>query len=258
MTELLHDVAPALAALPGVRPVVVLSEALGRRADLTIVDVGAGTPRAVVVLLHGVGASHWCWLHHGDVLGALHAVGAGGSAGRVVLVLPSDGSWGWGSGYVDGAAGRHETWVAQEVPSVVRTVLGVGDEVPWFAAGLSMGGFGALRLAARHPSLVRAAFGLSPVTRLADLALFGSPTPDDDGVEHPDLASVLVAADAGRLDVAYTCGVSDPLITACRELHTVLDAAGVPHSFGERPGGHAWDLWRAQLPDVLRRFLAST
>jgi pimeloyl-ACP methyl ester carboxylesterase len=258
VTQLRYDVGPPLAALPGVRPAVVLSEALGRRADLTMVDVGTGAVRAVVLLLHGVGASHWCWLHHGDVLGALDAVSAGRSSGRVLLVMPSDGLWGWGSGYVDSGAGRHEQWVAWEVPAVVRDALGFGAEVPWFAAGLSMGGYAALRLAARHPALIRAAVGLSPVTRRADLDRFGSPTPDADGVELADLAAALVAAGGRSVDVAFTCGRGDPLVGACRELHEALDRAGVPHAYDELPGGHTWDVWRPQLPHVLARFLEST
>lgn len=251
MNGLRYEVGPPMAALPSLHPITVMSGALGRRADVSVVDHGAGQLGAVIVLLHGVGSSHWAWLHHGKLL---DVAARRTSSTRVLFVMPSDGLWGYGSGYVNWSGGRHEDWVAEEVPEVVRAVWSESHSVPWFVTGLSMGGYGAIRLGVRSAHLFRACFGLSPVTSLADLSRFGSPSPADDRVVA-DLATSLLEAEVEPGRVNFSCGRDDPLIESNRALHRMLEARSVPHTYIEVAGGHSWSLWCDQLPRVVDQFL---
>src|SRR5204863_587745 len=87
--------------------------------------------------------------------------------------MPSDGLWGDGSGYLRHSSQDFERWIAEEVPAAVReTVPGVSRLSPLFISGLSMGGFGALRLAAKHPRTFRGAGAHSAMTHFEQHAQF--------------------------------------------------------------------------------------
>jgi putative tributyrin esterase len=63
--------------------------------------------------------------------------------------------WGDGSGYIQHLASPqrdYDRYIVEEVPAAVATVASaVTPASPIFIAGLSMGGFGALRLGAEYP-----------------------------------------------------------------------------------------------------------
>ncbi len=130
-------------------------------------------------------------------------------------------------------------------------------------SGLSMGGYGALYLAARHPDLFCAAGSMS-----------GALNPDMNGwklppeptanikkafegiigpVESVDYSaySVIDMADVikkNQLRLIFDCGVDDFLIEPNRELHRRLLFNQTPHDYAERPGTHSWDYWQNSLP----------
>src|SRR3546814_14097692 len=69
----------------------------------------------------------------------------------VVIAMPSDGLWGDGSGYLPHNGYDFEKWIAEDVPDVLaQSIPGAGTDAPLFISGLSMGGFGALRIGARY------------------------------------------------------------------------------------------------------------
>jgi S-formylglutathione hydrolase FrmB len=131
--------------------------------------------------------------------------------------------------------------------------------------GLSMGGYGALYLAARNPELYCAAGSMSGALnpdlegwllppeaikglRMAFATILGSIE------EHPDrYAEASVLKMDGKLkeaDLALTfdCGLKDQFIDVNRELHRRLIANETPHDYTERPGGHGWPYWENSLP----------
>ena len=135
--------------------VTVKSPALGRRADLTLfaprqAQGQRGLP--LVLLLHGVYGSHWAWAFQGGAHRTLQALVDRGAVPPMVLAMPSDGLWGDGSGYVPHADADFERWIVDEVPAAARQQRPeLDDTSPLALIGLSMGGFAALRLAARYP-----------------------------------------------------------------------------------------------------------
>lgn len=241
----------------GLLDVAVLSPALGRRADLTLFtppghEDAAGLP--IVILLHGVYGSHWAWARSGLAHLILAEMVAAGRTPPVVLAMPSDGLFGVGSGYLQRAGEDSERWIHEEVPAAVRRVLPAVDADDVSVAGLSMGGWGALRLAGRHPETFRAAVGMSPLSHLSQVAAYApeplraahAPAVDDD-----DLGDLLVRRAAELPPLRITCGVDDELIGSVRRLHARLDAAGVRHKYAEAGGGHEWDYWGAELRNAL-------
>jgi putative tributyrin esterase len=253
---------PALAP-PGLRFVTVKSAALGQRADITLYvppQTEGLRDVPIVTLLHGVYGSHWAWAFKGGAhLTAQRLVDAG-DLPPVVLAMPSDGLWGDGSGYLPHASQDFERWIVEEVPAAVQQACAAcGPASPQGIAGLSMGGFGALRLAARHAGRYVAAAGHSSVTDAAQLGAL---------IQEPRTGWVLEAADNNlqaawcnargpRPALRFDCGLQDPLLAANRQLHQALQVAGIAHDYAEHPGGHDWAYWGRHLEDTLRFFGAA-
>lgn len=250
----------------GLRWVTVKSAALRGRGDMTLWVPAGLAPRGVVVLLHGVYGSHWAWALKGGAHRTAARMVSSGEIPPVVLAMPSDGLWGDGSGYLAHGGADYERWIVEEVPgAVTRAVPGVGAGVPVCVAGLSMGGYGALRLGCGHPGVFLAVSGHSSITRFEQLADFVEEPLESyragvgggaGGVMRDVLEVVL--ANRGRLPrLRFDCGTEDPLIGANRDLHHSLEREGIAHEYREYPGGHEWGYWEEHLADTLRFFGAA-
>ena len=250
---------PALSP-PGLRFVTVKSAALGQRADLLLfVPPQAAALRDVplVLLLHGVYGSHWAWAFKGGAHHTAQRLIDAGAIPPLVLVMPSDGLWGDGSGYVAHGTQDFERWIADEVPAAARAACSACSVAsPLCIAGLSMGGFAALRLAGRHPQRFVAAAGHSSVTEAAQLDRLMAETRAG-WAAAPSDTSVIAAlrgAQAPLPALHVDCGRDDPFIAANRQLHADLQAAGIAHRYSEHDGGHDWAYWSLHLDDTLRFF----
>jgi S-formylglutathione hydrolase FrmB len=244
----------------GLRRVTVKSAALGQRADLTVHATPAARAAAdvpLVILLHGVYGSHWAWAEKGGAHLTAARLEAAGEIPPLVLAMPSDGLWGDGSAYLRHRIQDFERWIAWEVPAAAaQAIPAVTPKSPVCIAGLSMGGFGALRLGARFPEKFAAVSGHSSITHFDQMGLF---------VEERLGSYTALAEDRSVFDVMlrhrdrlsptrFDCGTADPLIDYNRELHRALESAGIPHRYEEFPGGHEWPYWETHLADTLRFF----
>ena len=118
--------------------------------------------------------------------------------------------------------------------------------------GLSMGGFGALTLGARHGDRVAAVAGMSSITDFDQMEIFVGDVSmyDVDPAARSVLGSVLAHRD--RLPaIALDCGAEDLLYEHNVALHAALTEHGIAHEWQVHPGGHSWDYWRAHVGDAL-------
>jgi S-formylglutathione hydrolase FrmB len=243
----------------GLRLVTVKSEALGRRADVSVfVPAGEAEPLPLVVLLHGVHGSHWSWaLRGGAHLTAARLIETG-ELPPVAIAMPSDGLWGDGSCYVTHEDADYERWIVDEVPQAAALADGrVTDRSPIFLAGLSMGGFGALRLGAKYAARFAGVSAHSAVTTLARLReSIEEPLSDLPSFGAPDGTALHWLESHGpRLPpLRFDCGTGDSLLAGNRALHAALEARGIQHVYEEFPGGHDWPYWKLHLADTLRFF----
>lgn len=245
----------------GLRLVTVKSAALRQRADITVhVPEAAASGRDVplVILLHGVYGSHWAWTAKGGAHRTADRLRAAGEIPPFVLAMPSDGLWGDGSGYVPHAAQDFERWIVDDVPAAVaHAAPGVTPRSPVFLTGLSMGGYGALRLGGKHRTRFRGVSAHSAITRLEQMQGFVSEPASAYRAVPPAeraVADVLRGAGEPLPPLRFDCGTDDPLLEANRTLHRELTAAGIAHGYAEFPGGHTWPYWETHLADSLRFF----
>ena len=243
----------------GLRVITVRSGALGRRADLCVWAPpirSATNTLPLVILLHGAGGSAWSWpLNGGAHLTASRLIEAEEIA-PVALAMPSDGLWSLGSGYVPHADADYERWIVDEVPAAAALVDDrVSASSPLTIAGLSMGGFGALRLGAKYPDRFRGISAHSAVTTLGRLAeVTGDHLEGLPGFGQPDGTALhWLEVNAARLPpLRFDCGTDDGLLPGNRGLHAALEARGIDHQYEEFAGGHDWLYWRLHLADTLR------
>ena len=245
MIHLLESSPPG--SLPdGLLMATAVVDSLGGRGDLTLaIPPGAGVDAPLVILLHGVYGSHWSWALQGGAAATLGRMVDAGEVRPMILAMPSDGMGGFTSGYVDTAGLRVQEWVTVDVPAIARELTPYAGAAR-FIAGLSMGGWGAVRMGVDGFDGIAAH---SAITSEADLHRF---TVGPEGMSPgPGAGADLVKLvdSAGVLPPLYMdCGRDDPLIDSNRRLHQALSARGIDHVYEESEGGHDWDYWSRRLP----------
>lgn len=215
--------------------------------QIGLIDQVREGPPPVLYLLHGLSDDHTAWLRYTSI--ERYAAARG-----LAVVMPAAGR----SFYADEARGhRYWSFVSEELPKVVGQFFRVSqDPADTFVAGLSMGGYGALKLALTHPDRFGAAACLSGAL---DLLAF-SKRPDRDEVmgrvfDHTvrptdDLFQLLGTA-TGVPPLHVSCGTEDWLFASSQRFAAEAEAAGIDVTTDWRPGEHVWSLWDDVIQDVI-------
>lgn len=240
------------------RMVTVKSDALGGRGDLTLYQpAGAEGLRnlPLLVLMHGVYGSHWAWALKGGAHRTAQRLIDAGAIQPLVIAMPSDGLGGDGTGYFPQANADYERWIMDDVVDCAKEVSPLlGDGSALYLAGLSMGGYGALRLGAKHAARVEGISAHSSATEARQLDRFlASPLPASlSGDETLDPLYWMRRHRDQLPPMRFDCGTEDELITDNRRLHASLTEEGIPHEYEEFSGGHTWGYWQEHLEETLR------
>ncbi|NJN36293.1 MAG: hypothetical protein HC794_03575 [Nitrospiraceae bacterium] len=128
---------------------------------------------------------------------------------------------------------------------------------PVFIAGLSMGGFGALRLARLHPGTFAAVSAHSPICEAADFQHFTSDDPMSDTLDPAgptSIADLYTAPGIPVPPIRFDCGDEDVLRPSVERLASRLKLAGVPHRYEPLMGGHDWEYWSKAFERTLAFF----
>lgn len=266
----------------------VYSPALERETTLRVLAPDGFDPSRdhlpVLWLLHGGYGGFRDWTTTGDA----EAITAGLP---LLVVMPDGGPGGWYSDWktVRTLLGfqRWETYHIQELRPFIETLYATRtDRAGHGIAGLSMGGFGAIHYAARHPDLFgfAAAFSgalddlhpqASTVITLSPLIMGGalddiygarasdeSPWRANNPVDlAANLRSVVLELRTGNGQPGPHGGATfDAGEAAVAEtnasLHQRLAALGIPHVYDVAAGNHSWPYWREDLTASLPGFLA--
>ncbi|MGB5511293.1 MAG: alpha/beta hydrolase-fold protein [Woeseiaceae bacterium] len=236
------------------------SPALGGRGDvaLFVPDREGLKDLPLVVLMHGVYCSHWAWAMKGGAHLTAAAMIADGDIPPMVLAMPSDGLWAQGSGYLPHDDTDYEAWIVDDVVGCVTSeVPSLSESSDVFIAGLSMGGYGALRLGAKYAHRLKGISAHSSVTRMEDIKRLVTQRPLPFRLEHPNEWDIMYWMTKNRDSlppIRFDCGVEDALLEGNRDLHTSLGKLGVEHIYEEFPGAHKWSYWAEHLRDTLAFF----
>lgn len=221
----------------------------------------------VLYYLHGLGENEQMFVSS-DGWQLIEDLRDQGRIGEFLIVTPdADRSF-----YINSRDGRmsYENFFIQDfLPYIEHHYRVQAGRAHRGIAGISMGGYGALRLAFRYPQLfssvsVHSAALLeklpaiavsnpnqSQVTRMMGTA-FGSP-PDFAFWERNTPFALAKSSHPNGLKIYFDCGTSDEygFNAGAQQFHDLLTARGIPHEFHLYPGGHDWQYFVAHLPASL-------
>jgi putative tributyrin esterase len=210
----------------------------------------------VLYLLHGLSDDHTIWLRRTSIERYVDPLG-------LAVVMPAVQR----SFYTDMAhGGRYWTFVSQELPALVQGFFPISRaREDTFVAGLSMGGYGAFKLALSLPQRFAAAASLSgaldqagglpetdPVWRAEMETIYGDLDkvvggPND--VMH--LARRLAKSSRPRPRLYQCCGTEDFLYDQNLRFRDQALALGLDLLYEEGPGEHEWGYWDRMIQRVL-------
>ncbi len=240
------------------------SETLGLSTSMNVIlpQVIGGRPgrgrHPVLWLLHGRSDDHTTWMRRSSIERYVAELG-------LAVVMP-EANVSFYHNMADGAA--YGTFIEEELPEVARSFFPLSDKrEDNFIAGLSMGGYGAMRIALEHPDRFAAAASLSGAL---DVAAFGR---DEDSVRvewmrqvfgerfdqlegsRADLSVLLASArsSGARLPELFACcGREDFLIEHSRKFAAQCGALKIPLNYIENEGSHEWGYWDRMIQEVLQ------
>ncbi len=247
----------------GVSFITVKSPALRQRGDICFFQTSQAKGKRnvpLVLLLHGVYGSHWAWMFKGGAHKTAQRLVDEDRLPPLVVACPSDGLWGDGSGYVCHQGQDFEAWIVQDViQAMIENVDCVSKESKKYISGLSMGGFGALRLGAKYPNVFETFGGHSSITHFSQMSQFVEEplVSYDCKEEDKDVLKQIITNKSIINRFRFDCGSEDQLIDYNRELHRKLEALQINHEYQENAGSHEWPYWEKHLESMLLFFLGN-
>jgi putative tributyrin esterase len=251
---------PRLTPNVAMRDVTFRSAALDRDMHYRVVlpaNLTAGTKLPVVYLLHGGGGGFRDWTNFSDA--------ASYAERGLILVMPE----GDDSYYVNAAErqqDRYEDYIVKDLIADVESKFPVATgRANRAIIGVSMGGYGAIKLALSHPDLFVFSAGISPavdvpsrpfsIKRISQWqhhrSIFG---PWGGQAQRGDDPFVLArAADPAKMPYLFlSCGDQEGLLPANRNFAALLESHHFRYEFHVVPGGHDWNQWNQRLPDLFQ------
>jgi S-formylglutathione hydrolase FrmB len=212
-------------------------------------DQGDG-PFPTVYQLHGLSDDYTVWQRRTRIeqLADKH---------RVMVVL-LDGARSY---YINSLLGRYEDHVVDAIRVVERLYPAARDARLRGIGGLSMGGYGAMKIGLKYPGLyasVAAHSGAYDIPRLMRERFSGEAAVlAPKGIDAGDDIFRLAKRPGAKPAIRFDCGVDDFLLADNRLLQEAFLRLGLPHIYEEFPGAHTWDYWDAHL-DAALAFHAAT
>ena len=218
--------------------------------------IAANQKLPVIYLLHGGGGGFHDWSNYSDV--------AGYAARGLILVMP-EGNSSYYTNSADRPQDRYEDYIVRDLIADVeqRFPAAIG-RTHRAIAGISMGGFGAVVLALKHPDLFVFAGGLSSaldvpsrpfsIKRVGQYrqhsSIFGAWGSQSRRASDP----FVLAREADPAQAPYfflTCGDQEGLLATNKKFVSLLQQRHFAHEFHVVPGGHDWSVWNRHVPELI-------
>jgi S-formylglutathione hydrolase FrmB len=217
----------------------------------------------VVYLLHGGSGAFSDWHQKVTEKGLVNRMA---EEHDLIIVTPGVGpaSYYYDSPLLDSV--RYETYMIQElIPFIDQRYRTLGKKESRAITGLSMGGHGAITLAAKHPTLFIAAGSMSGVMNIdtdlwkvgedfrnlrkkGQIEMLGSINYQAPGFNPYTAVGLVDQLENQKIHLIIDCGVDDFLIETNRQMHSLLMEKKIAHEYIERPGAHTWNYWTDALP----------
>lgn len=245
---------------PRVQDVSFPSKALGRDARYRVIlpqGYEAGGRFPVLYLLHGLYGDYLNWDTRTKIETYAREL-------QLLIVMPDAGdSW-----YVNSAsspAGKFDDYIAKDlIANVDERFHTIRNRNHRAIAGLSMGGYGAIKCALKYPDLFVFAGSLSgalnaaqnlgdlrPEFRVKLVEVFG-PSNSRTRIENDVfLLAKAIPTSAPRPHLYLACGNSDFFLATNRAFVAELSEIKLDYEYHETAGDHSWEYWGASIQPLL-------
>jgi putative tributyrin esterase len=214
-------------------------------------DPALPRPWSVFYLLHGLSDDHTIWMRRTSIERYVSGL-------PLVVVMP-DGGRGWYTNAIEGFA--YEDDLLKDVLGLVERTFPVkADRSGRAIGGLSMGGYGAIKLGLKHARLFGSVNSHSgAVLAQRDPRILKEQHPEFErifgktpvgGPEDP--GAIVERIDHGGLPaLRIDCGTDDRLLEQNRTFHRQLESLHIAHEYQEFPGGHDWAYWDLHVQEAV-------
>lgn len=228
----------------------IFSNVLGMHTNVYVVIPERrenGSVPKTLYLLHGLSDDNTIWMRRTSIERYAEKYG-------ICVVMPNAEK----SFYTDMKYGSdYYTFIAKELPDIMHTLFGLSrDREQNYVAGLSMGGYGALKIALRECGNYAAAAGLSSACDMAARdkrgyfpAVFG----DGEIGNENDLFALAEEAsrNATKPRIFLGVGTEDFLYDENQKFKEHLASLGYDMTYRESAGTHNWEFWDEYIKYVL-------
>lgn len=224
---------------------------------ITPANISVNQRLPVLYLLHGGGGGFRDWSNYSDV--------AGYAERGLILIMP-EGNNSYYTNSADRPQDRYEDYIVHDLIADVEQRFPVAaGRAHRTIAGVSMGGFGAVVLALKHPDLFIFAGGLSSaldvpsrpfsIKRIRQYrqhsSIFG-PWGSQNRMASDPFVLVRSVDPAQAPYLFLTCGDQEGLLPANHRFASMLQARRLRYEFHTVSGGHDWNQWNRRVPDLMQ------
>lgn len=233
---------------------VILPEAYWSKSE-------TGRRFGVIYLLHGLTGHFDNWTDRTQLIDH--------SADYDLIIVTPEGENGWYTDNLTKDGQMYESYVIKElIPEIDKRYRTIDRKDHRAIAGLSMGGYGALKFGLKYPDVFSVAGSFSGALGAASVtekeipgaigrtidAIFGPAGTETRKAN--DLFDMIRRATPDKIKsypfLYLDCGAEDLLFQNNRDFADLLLEKKVPHEFRYRPGSHNWKYWNEQVEEFLQ------
>lgn len=235
--------------------ITTFSETLEQNIDFAVIMPGNKNEK-VLFLLHGFSGNHQDWIRYTSIERYVEKYG-------ITVIMPSVNN----SYYANMEYGyNYFDFVTKELPKIYEKMFNTKlIKKNTYIAGLSMGGYGALKAAFSYPEQYAGVASLSGAIDLLDIIKRGN---QDSRIKitkasfgenliykkENDLYYLSKANDLNNLDVIITCGKEDFLYKDNISFKSFVEENNLDFKFILNDGSHTWEYWDENIQIVLKHF----
>ena len=243
------------------------SKLMGRKIPYRVVlpdryqeKTESGRRYPVIFLLHGLTGHFDNWTTRTQLVAY--------SAKHATIIVTPEGENGWYTDNVAKESDKYESYIIKElIPEIDKKYRTMDRREHRGIAGLSMGGFGAIKFGLKYPDMFALAASFSgalSAARITEKEVPGAIGKTIDAIFGPAGGEIRKSNDPFDMIQRATpdtikkypflyidCGTEDFLFQSNRDFVSLLLEKRVPHEFRQLPGAHNWEYWNKQVKELL-------
>jgi len=215
----------------------------------------------VLYLLHGNGGNRYSWINDGHIQQTADVLIARGDIPPCLIVMPDAGtSW-----YVDRKENMETAVTKDLIADVEQNWRALSTRTGRLVGGLSMGGYGAMRLSLKYPEMFAAAALLSPAiynpeppetSSARRVGVFGSPDYDPAVWKEYNYPALWDAYIAKKMPVPMYINSGDDddffIEHEVAQFYFLLRTNKQPAELRIVNGAHVWTVWESTIGDAMK------